>query len=950
MGRTPNYAAVEDFLRPGMSDEVDDVSNVPPQFFNRFDVNYRPPRAHLPFLNSMLGLASTDPEQQKREAHSRATALKKAHIIMARENFNAFMEYCFLDNSTRRPFSQQWYHEEWARAMSNTSRCLIIAPRDHGKCLYSLAFLETPTGRRYIKGFPGGQVLALNPSTLKMEVAEASPAFENGERDVFRVMLASGRSTTVTDNHPFLRGDAWVECKDLEVGDRVGVMVGCAAHGGNGGDELEAWMLGFICGNGSVSCQASISTTDGPCIERIHEYAKARGWRVRPPGETNEDWSMSGANTGYGPLEWLREYDLFGCTAHTKRVPRQVWRWSKAAMSAFVSGYFDADGGLESRNEQLSFSSVNRDLLSDVQALLARLGVNGILNAKNGKYKGENHLSFRLTLRGVDLRCFRDLYSGASRKSEALKATRTGGLGGGRLDLVHQDVWRKHVTMSQRHGRKIGVRFDALRPISKSKIKLIADACQSEPLKAIVEGDVAWEEIVSIEPAGREMTYGIEVYEHHNHVTDGIITHNTSQIVGRVVWELGRNPDLRIKIACAADGRSKERLYEIIQHITYNDRVREVFPNLVPSDEGEWSKHRVIVKRNAMHRDASVEALGITATATGGRCDLLIADDVVDRRNALSFPALRTQIKQAWKSDWTNLLEPDSRVWYICTLWHKDDLSHELMENKAYRTLFYGIDENYGAIWPEKWSSQNLYHRFREIGTVEFNRGFRNRVIDTTTQIVNQEWIKYADLAKDDSFLESMNDLVFFTSYDTARATNLESDYSAGCIIAVDAIRKRIFVIDAWHGRFTVKKQSSIVWKEFLRFKPYRVLIEKVGQAVLDEWVINDHPEIAPYVEVTTPHISKVQRLLAVTPLMESGMVVFSDKLNPNAADWKPGRENLIHELDDFPFGRNDDLVDAFSQALAAARGYLLDEWACGLDDQNSTRATKEHDAQRYLF
>jgi len=356
----------------------------------------------------------------------------------------------------------------------------------------------------------------------------------------------------------------------------------------------------------------------------------------------------------------------------------------------------------------------------------------------------------------------------------------------------------------------------------------------------------------------------------------------TSQIVGRVIWELGRNPNLRIKIACAADGRAKERLFEIIQHIQYNKRIQEVFPELKQDNDAEWSKHKIVVKRTAMHRDASVEALGITATATGGRCDLLIADDVVDRRNALSFPKLREQIKQAWKSDWTNLLEPESRVWYICTLWHKDDLSHELMENEAFETLFYAVDQGFGALWPDKWPSDALRKRHAEIGSIEFNRGFRNKAVDDTTAVVQESWIQYKDLAADPGFIERLPYMQIITSYDTARATHASSDYSANCTIAVDLDKQTVYVLNAWHAHLTVKKQSEQVRKEYLLYKPYRILIEKIGQAVLDEWVLNDYPDMKSVIEVTTPKVSKHQRLLAVTPLMEAGRVIFNSTMDPN--------------------------------------------------------------------
>jgi phage terminase large subunit-like protein len=414
----------------------------------------------------------------------------------------------------------------------------------------------------------------------------------------------------------------------------------------------------------------------------------------------------------------------------------------------------------------------------------------------------------------------------------------------------------------------------------------------------------------------------------------------TSQIVGRVLYELGKNPNLRIKVVCAADGRAKERLFEVKQHIEHNRRLREVFPNLRPDEGAEWSKHKIVVERTARHRDASVEALGITSSATGGRCDLLIADDVVDSRNALSFPALRKQIKQSWKSDWTNLLEPESRIWYICTLWHKDDLSHELMGNKTFTTLFYAVGEDFGSLWPGKWSSELLKLRYDEIGSAEFNRGFRNQAIDLDAQIVRPQWFQYAALGEDPAFLEAFDRLVYFTSYDTAVGQTAAHDYFAACTIAVDPVAGHVWIVDAWHARITVQRQSDMVHREWLKFRPFRVLIEKVGQAVLDEWILNDHPEMTGEIEVTKPRVGKAERLLAVTPLLEGGRVTFADHLNPNGLSWEPARGSLVHELEDFPVGAHDDLVDAFSQALAAARQYFLDAWASGGDNTTEIEVT----------
>lgn len=402
----------------------------------------------------------------------------------------------------------------------------------------------------------------------------------------------------------------------------------------------------------------------------------------------------------------------------------------------------------------------------------------------------------------------------------------------------------------------------------------------------------------------------------------------TSQIVGRSIWELGRNPNMRQKIICASDGRAKERLYEVKQHIEHNKAVHAVFPHLREAADAEWSKHKIIVERTARHRDASLEAIGITSTATGGRADLLLPDDVVDRRNALSFPAMREQIKQAWKSDWTNLLESQSRVWYICTLWHKDDLSHQLLENPIYKKLMYTVPDDFGSLWPDKWPSLELWMRFMEIGSVEFNRGFRNIAVDLESVIVHPRWIRFCDLRNDHEFMSRLDRMVFITSYDTAgtpRPGKKTQDFAAGIPFAVDVEARKVYVMSAWEERISVKEQAMRAINDARRYEPFKMLVEKVGQSDVDEWILNEAPELAGILEIVTPKISKKQRLLGVTPLLENGQVIFDASLDPDNEIWTPGRGSLIHQLLDFPFTKHDDLVDAFSQGLHAVRRYFLD-------------------------
>lgn len=145
----------------------------------------------------------------------------------------------------------------------------------------------------------------------------------------------------------------------------------------------------------------------------------------------------------------------------------------------------------------------------------------------------------------------------------------------------------------------------------------------------------------------------------------------TQWSVMRLAWLLGRNPNLRIKIVAQSDSKARERLFQVRDALEHNERLRRVFPHLTPAQGGDWTKSKIVLARTISAKDASLEALGITSTATGGRADLILFDDVVDLRNAVQMPQMRETIKLLFKSVWSNMLGPESKAIYICTKWHQ---------------------------------------------------------------------------------------------------------------------------------------------------------------------------------------------------------------------------------------------------------------------------------------
>jgi hypothetical protein len=97
----------------------------------------------------------------------------------------------------------------------------------------------------------------------------------------------------------------------------------------------------------------------------------------------------------------------------------------------------------------------------------------------------------------------------------------------------------------------------------------------------------------------------------------------TEQItVGRILWEIGKNPNIRIKLATESEKLATDILSRISETILSNTRYQEVFPHIKKSKRQKWTRSALTVERDEPHKDKTLEAAGVLTSATGGRADL----------------------------------------------------------------------------------------------------------------------------------------------------------------------------------------------------------------------------------------------------------------------------------------------------------------------------------------
>lgn len=315
----------------------------------------------------------------------------------------------------------------------------------------------------------------------------------------------------------------------------------------------------------------------------------------------------------------------------------------------------------------------------------------------------------------------------------------------------------------------------------------------------------------------------------------------TEQVIGRTLDEMGKNKNIRIQIITNTDDNSTVRVTSIKKYIEEDKDYQAVYPDVQKGSNDDWGKHRLIIKRDSHAKDGTVEAWGITTSGTGSRADLQIFDDPVDMRNAILNPAMREQVKLAFTNVWLSRLVPDGFRIYIATVWHEDDLTHDLLKNEEWNFLIMRISEDFKSIecescfkgtysipvW-EIWNTDRLKEQLRTIGSRAFERGYRQKALsDEDRTFPHSEVIFNWDLYPGDIVLPHW-----------ARVTGVDPFGQAVVIftLAVAPDGRRV-PISIKRGKWAPKRTVRELLQDFDDFNSQIIVVENnASQDAIIQW------------------------------------------------------------------------------------------------------------------
>lgn len=417
-------------------------------------------------------------------------------------------------------------------------------------------------------------------------------------------------------------------------------------------------------------------------------------------------------------------------------------------------------------------------------------------------------------------------------------------------------------------------------------------------------------------------------------------------------------PNIGCLIIQSSIEKAEEILAGIKTHFQYNQIFRELFPEHVPQKKvNDWCTKGAMttealnvnnLELGMPHKEGSIITGGIDKGMSGKHMDFLKFSDIVDPTNTKSSNSCQEIIKQYYLCEnlltspiyWIDIegtryafadlygkiikdeakMDPELRIWSIYSRGcYKKKTLDGLPEKFTPEELFLDdlVEEKditkknpLGKVswWPEKYPVDYLEHK-RNVSGYEFATQMYNNPQSAEENMIpfpikNIVWITRPNF-------ETKYPIAYYEiSIDTAETNNQKSNYSAIVVGAFTGAGNCI-VADIIHGKFLPDALIDEIYKAYIRYNPIKIKIEETSfSRGLMAGIRKEGEKLGIYLPIDLikrdNQTAKQERIInTLQPYFFNGQLRFLDDLK--------AKDQLIEELNEFPTGTNDDILDAIS-------------------------------------
>jgi len=411
--------------------------------------------------------------------------------------------------------------------------------------------------------------------------------------------------------------------------------------------------------------------------------------------------------------------------------------------------------------------------------------------------------------------------------------------------------------------------------------------------------------------------------------------------IGLPIFLYLNNNNWRTLLAGSTATNSSMRLTRVQRVFTSNPLFQALFPEYAVLDtrRQKWTEFVAMLPRKHDFVEATFEAMGVGGRVTGRHYDIIITDDLVDE-TCLGPDGLPSETMMNAAIQWHDYMDflfdvPEKGIEVMpCTRWAMNDLVGHIIENdKRYEVTRHsalgGCCEDHPdntVLFPEQFTREALEVQ-RKKDPYKFALQMLNNPIDKDITDIQTSWLEYYDFNKrgditlHDGKTVPIHRLNVYTTIDPAFKTKSKNDYTAIVTFGITSPFK-IFILDIKRMRASPELIIDGLLDTVTRWRPLSVGVETVAaQLVLKsfiEYIARERDIQLNLVELKPPkNAPKETRIRALVPYFRNHQIYLSLGMN-----------ELLDEIERFPFGNHDDLLDALAYGQQLWREPSETEWS----------------------
>lgn len=303
----------------------------------------------------------------------------------------------------------------------------------------------------------------------------------------------------------------------------------------------------------------------------------------------------------------------------------------------------------------------------------------------------------------------------------------------------------------------------------------------------------------------------------------------------------------------------------------------------------------------------SIKLVGVGGAITGRDVDVCICDDLIKGFSDCT-PTLLDKLYSWFQNILVPRLEPHSKLILLGTRWATGDIIGRLKEEQPDKYKFVNIKalkDDDTCIWPERYTPEFFKERQEEVGERIFQAQYQGQPLDEQGAFFQLDNLLF------DEF-KYHNQSINVRSWDLAYSDESKgdiNDYSAS-VKMWKSPDDLYWITDLQNGQYGENIHNILKRTAYLDTANTPILIETGTKGGASKFYYNDLKNIylkGYNVRQSEPIGSKVDRALAFRDAIWDGKIVID--LDENR------RESLIKQLNSFPLGKHDDIIDACSYA-----------------------------------